>query len=338
VGEGKGSIRIPEANGLNESSLAFGVFAFMTLNIGIHDWQGKSYRFSDILVKHGHNVLPPDANALDCLLIDFDAHPRHEKLIEKCVAGGGKALLYQHGAMPMISWDGLWEPSNRISAFITQSLGSKAVMQMYGYPHPIHAVGWYYGEQRAWSSASKLSGVLFAPWHPHGNGYLRPERAEANRRALDILLTAKRYERFDLTVRHIGTLKQNGLDGYSRYKSIDWQPSNKAVQSSIEAIDNADLVVSLGTFAYLAVSRGIPTVFYGQDHTPGEGYSEDMWRPVKSFELYRSFVRYPYDLEQHGWEAAEEALTMEPLEWRNRFIGPPVDGKHFCELIERLAR
>lgn len=301
------------------------------MKIQISDHQDKADGLRHALKAAGHEIVYTHP---DVLLIDFDAPIAHyPRTIERAYEMGANVYLYSHGAMPLTAWDGIWAPSDRISGFFAQTPGQKAVMEAYGYPHPIHVIGWHYSEQRTFTPTDGKR-VLFAPWHPQGTGWLLDDGKEANRRIFEQLLAIPNIE---LTVRHILSLDKNNLyeaDG------VNYEDSQRTLSGTIKSILAHDLVVGYGTLAYVAVALGKPTVMFGQNCKPYDGYSEETLRYVEHWDDYREIMHYPHDVSRlgpHGFLfALKKACREEATDWRRTFIGDQFDGATFVALLERL--
>ena len=283
------------------------------MRVQVSDHQHKSIGLIQAMMDNGVEISRVDP---DILLIDCDFTVGHyPKTIEKAYQGGAEIVLYSHGAPVVVVWDSVWEPMQYTKAYLAQSPGQKWVMESYGYPVPITVVGWHFCPQLPFKPVDKLSKVLFAPWHPHGNGWMNPEEMELNAKVYEAL----RKMPYELTVRLVHTAEQNGLyldDG------VIGQQSNLTLEGAIQAIDEAELIVSnLGTFACLAVARGKPVVVYGQDITPHDGFSFSGINYVKHWKEYRDYMRYPY-----GIADIEHASKNEASDWRAKFIGDPLNA------------
>lgn len=303
------------------------------MRIQISDHQNKSAALREAVITAGHEVVAHNA---DILLIDFDGPIVHyPRTIERAYEEGANVYIYSHGAMPITCWDGVWAPSDRISGYLAQSEGQKWVMETYGYPHPIHVIGWHYSKQRPFKAISPtdIKKVLFAPWHPHGDGWILPEGKALNTQIFENLLKMP----YEITARIIHSIEANGLHEARR---VTFQESNRTIAQSIEAIQEHDLVIAYGTLAYLAVALGKPTVMYGQDVCPQDGYSLATVRYVKSWDKYREYMRYPYDVSNYAETGMQfvmqQACKFEATEWRERFIGNSFEPAEFVALLERL--
>ena len=302
------------------------------MKIKIHNWQHKANNLESALIRMGVQITKREP---DILLVDFDAGVSYyTELIEKTFAGGSEIVLYSHGAPVITAWDMVWEPDKRIAVFLAQSEGEKEVMQAYDYPNPIEVIGWHYCKQKKFKPVKEIKKVLFAPWHPHSNGYLMPACREANRNAYEKL----RAMPYNLTVMHIGNVRNNGI---SIDPDVTYIGSEKSIPFSLKHIDQADVVISnLMTVACIAIARGKPVVVFGQNIKPHDGYSDENLSYVKNWEKYRDLMRYPYDLSNLKPRASqymiEHAALHEAEEWREKFIGDPLDVEKLMTVLERV--
>ncbi len=159
--------------------------------------------------------------------------------------------------------------------------------------------------------------MLFAPIHALNNGFIRQEIKD---------LTALVFERLcalpiDLTVRYIGNLELETVN------DVKYKKGN--ADNSIGDIDAADFVVSFGTFAYLAIARGKPTMMYRQEIPYFDGHAEDDIREAEHWDYYEEFMKYPLDVLDNSFNEANE----EQSEWRKRFIGEQITPERMKEIL-----
>jgi hypothetical protein len=298
----------------------------------VNDYQNKATMLRKAMTDAGHEIVGAYP---DILFIDVDFPVSHyPAMIEKAYSEGGKIVLYSHGAPVITAWDGVYEPSDYVFSYLAQSPGQKAVMEMYGYPYPIDVIGWHYCQLKKFKPVKQVQNILFAPWHPHSNGWMIPEGKALNSAVFTRLLETP----YHMTVRHVRALDSNGL---WQAPGVEYAQSDMTIGSSIKAIDAADLVVTnYGTLASLAVARGKPLVVFGQDVCPHDGYSPSTLRYVRSWELYREYMRYPYDISALKPKAAvnllEYAAVHEAADWRSKFIGSQFDAGGFVKLMEGI--
>lgn len=294
----------------------------------LHDHQGKGDAFRTALLAAGWLETPGPA---DLLLIDHDVPGFHRQTIEAHAAQGAKVVLYPHGAMPLVSWDGLFEPSGLVALTLTPAPGQRDVLGWYGYPGPTAVVGWSMCPLRKFRPGPEPRTVLFAPYHPT-NGDLHPAAQEANARTFAALLA---YAPETLVVRY-SELETSGLWDV---EGVVYHEMDLNLAGALDDIARADLVVATGTLAYLAVASGKPTVFFGQEVCPWEKTSTG-YRYAQLFMEYCDFLRFPvhYDGGPLG-PYVEAAFTEGPevREWKARFIGPPFNPAHFVKMMTRVV-
>lgn len=295
------------------------------MRVRIVDHQGKSIGLISALQSQGVKVTK---TAPDILLIDADANKKQVGLIKEAVKGGVRVGLYSHGAPVILIWDGIYTAHPDISFYLAQSQGEKEVMQAYGYPHPVHAIGWHYCEQKPFKPVD-VTNILFAPWHPDSRG-LVSEAYHTNSALINKLIRLP----YALTVRYAGKIQDNGLihdDG------ISYQVSDYTLLSALEAIDKADLIIAnCSTFATLAVARGKPVIMYGQDiHVRPDGEGNEI--KYQNWGAYKELLRYRYDAGIGNIEdVIFEASQYEDSDWRERFIGKQLNPDALVKLLERL--
>ena len=302
------------------------------MKIKVHNWQGKANGLISALKKKGAEIVKKGAS--DILLIDFDgAVGYYTKQIEDAYKDGATVVLYSHGAPVITAWDGIWEPDRHSALYLAQSQGQKEVMEAYEYPVPIIVIGWHYCKLKTFKPNEDIKKILFAPWHPQGSGYLTPERMQANKDAYDKL----RSMPYELTVSYVGDLRGNGL---REDPGVEFVVSNKSIQFSLKQIDAADVVVSnLMTVASLAIARGKPVVVYGQHISPCDGYSKEGLRYTTHWDNYKELMRYHYDMSELKPKASQyllkHAALHEATEWRDLFIGNPLDADKLFRVLEQ---
>lgn len=290
--------------------------------VAIKDHQRKSLPFRDALREQGHWVVPVGMPA-DVLLIDHDVdRPNYRPVIERYRDQGASIVLYPHGGDVICRWDGIDEPYP-VDGCLVIGTGHRDVMTTYGYPHPIHVVGWPFCAQKPFRPRKRVKRVLFAPTHPLGNGYLNDEQREANRTAYMQLLDWG----LSLTVRHIGPLDTNGL---WHEKDVQYEPAELSL--ALGSIDEHDLVVSRETFLSLAVARGVPAITYHQACPDNDPHSPDEpMVKVANWPEYRGLMRYAWDLENP--DSRHLAASGEATDWRKQFIGKQMNPKKLSDTL-----
>ncbi len=303
------------------------------LNIAVKDHYGAAAALTSALVAAGHSVGSPGLLGADVLLIDLDP-PKfgYRELIDQHRAAGAKILLYPHGAAPALEYDGLYEPYEHVDARMVIGPGHAEFLRRIEYAHAAPVIGWSMCEMRPFRPRTDVRRVLFAPTHPSGYGTLVDFHREHNAQTFSRLLDGP----WHLTVRHLGTLEQNGL----------WEADGvEYVQGGMDLahgeIDATDVVVAgEGTFPHVSIARGVPTVIYAQGLPVAYGEPGEEPVPFLRPERYRDYLRYPFDpadgpLDEilHAAAASEQPIA----DWKRRFVGPAFDPAAFVALVERTV-
>lgn len=273
-----------------------------------------------------------DPRTADVVLIDHDI-PAHGKLpyAEACVEAGGRAFLYPHGAGSglMAMWDGLFPISPIIDGVLVSGPGHIEVARRYGYPHPVHDIGWTLCEQRPRRATYRVQNVLFAANHPKGDGHLSDWKVARNQDILTRLCEAGS----NITVRYIGTLEQNGLPHVAGVNYHQAEMGDFTEQ--LAQIDRADVVVSdRSTFSNLAIARGVTVVMFDSAII-----AKDLDREHRTdhIDRYYDYIKYPFDAED-GLDIGElmhAAARDEDLvgDFRERFVGRPLDPERLLDVL-----
>lgn len=298
------------------------------MQIALSDWHNKTRNLQAALIAAGHTIVDRTVVS-DVLLMDVDFPVgNYRNIIGFQKKYGAKVFLYSHGADAFLGWDGIWEPQP-LDGYLAMAEGTKEIMSRFKkpYPNPVHVIGWHYCEMLPFQPVQNIKRVLFAPWHPHSNGYLTDELKELNARIMADL--AEKRGAWDITVRHLRPLGESGLTWYEGITYQQAQPDN-----STAAIDEADLVLSVGTLAQLAVARGKPTVMFHGGIIPHEAYNVGHYQAVQSWDNYRDYMRYPFDYDHMNYET----VCTTPVDaWRKLFLGEPFQPRQFTDLLERLV-
>jgi hypothetical protein len=301
------------------------------MRFALHHTQAtKGVPFADALVAAGHAHSGHDA---EVFLVDLDIEP-FRGLYDHRLANGAKVMVIPHGPNANYIYDGIMGFDPRVTAHFTIGEGQREVMRRIGMTVPTHAVGWPWCERLPFRASAAPRRVVFAPNHPiERNGFLPDGFRKLHGEIFEALLALD----VELTVRHIGDLAANGL-----WEAPGVTYERGATDNTYAAIDSADAVVAIGTFAALAIARGVPTVMFAQDVTPWNQAEDD--GPVdlaENWDAYRDYVRYPHDVADGpiGEVLAAAAASDEGIrEWRDLFLGPEFDPATFAQLVEELGR
>jgi hypothetical protein len=291
----------------------------MSDTYAFHEHQGKGIG----LVRALRDLGWTPAAQPDLFLIDFDGPPYYVEMIRRYKALGAKVALYPHGATAQLCLD-IWDNSPEVDAYLAFSHGQAEVLRKFRYPRPVYVTGWQWCEQREARTLGSANRLLFAPIHPLGNGFLHPLHADANRRAFADILD--HYPLDVISVRLVGTPEANGLQ---------YVPGVEYHQASLEIstadMDRSDLVVSHGTFAYLSVARGLPTVMYGYDYPFMDGNSLGEAVSAKHWDEYADYMRDPVAV-LDDLPGSEKTVRR----WRDSFIGEQMTAARLGEALEAI--
>lgn len=302
------------------------------LRIALKDHRRESVALANALHAAGHEFVPLGAEA-DVLLIDLDPPLLlHKDLLDRYGDMGAKIIIYPHGAGgPILSYEGLFDPDPRVDANLVSALGQAEFFRRTAYPAEVHVIGSTHCEPRPFRACADVKDVLFAPTHPNGDGSLIETRRVRNGEVFAELLKGP----WNLTVRHIGTLEQNGL-----WKADGVRFINAMGVAQTTQIDAADVVVAGdGTFPTLAITRGTPTVMYDQHILAWGMPGEEGVKPRRP-QLYHDYIHFPFDVEDGPLDEviAAAATDFEPArQWRRRFVGEPFDPLAAVNIIERVV-
>lgn len=293
------------------------------------DHQGKSGAYISALLARGWERTDRYSDAA-FLLVDIDAAGRRSQIRDFCIQNPRPVFMYPHCSRPVIQWDGMYTPSECVTAVFTLGQAGVDVPKTYGYKKPIHAVGWPYGDILPFRPCRRPKNILFAPIHVNGNLFLSNEQRSYNSETFRRLLKTRWI---NLTVRYLYDLEATGLWHVPGVEYIKGKPDQ-----STREIDAADLVVSHQTMAYIAIARGAPTVMMAEDAWPiSQAKPNDARRP-KTWDTYKHLMVYPYDIlatnKTRSLFDRAGASDAGIADWRNRHIGGPFQPDKFVDILE----
>jgi hypothetical protein len=297
----------------------------------VHDYQHKGAPFREALFEAGHlsNNLRPDV-----ILFDRDwISPRGQQIPRPEIQRWPQAtaMVYPHAALPPWWYDGIVEVQPHLKAIFVIGEGQRRAMEIIAPGMRVETCGWPWCEQLPFIAPDKVRRVLFAPIHPPPARQLRPEGIEANRAVLEALKAWQQKSGGQVVVRHIWKPEQQGLEHVREFKWV-----NGAMDGSTAEIDQADVVIAEGTFMYLAVARGKPTIGINQ-HIPTRP-NVSQTTPA-NWDKYGSDLAYPINFGDAPLDVMiGRAAACEQSVWRWRFIGESLNAHDFSEKVERVWR
>jgi len=250
-------------------------------------------------------------------------------IIRKYFDQGAYILTYPHGAT------GAWWTDTEgyfidrhVSANLVIGEGHKYVQEIIQPDSSNYVIGWSYCPIKEFSKKDKITKILFAPIHASENNKLRSEAVDVNSRVYDALL--KVFNLYDITIRHLNPLGDIGLHHNSNFKYIYGKPDG-----SYNDIDNADLVIAEGTYMYLSIARGKPTIGLNQHIPISSNHSKHS--KLKNWDKYGEYMAYPIDFDDGDLrDLIYKASTNEQTEWKKLFIGHQMDGNNLVNLLTKL--
>ena len=109
------------------------------------------------------------------------------------------------------------------------------------------------------------------------------------------------------------------------------------MDNSYDQIESADVVVASGTFAYIAVARGVPTVMMAERSLP-EHWLKTPTVFAPNWNKYVNKMAYPLDIlntkDTKSLFIRAIAGDDKVRDWRRRMIGDDFCADKFIEVLE----
>lgn len=267
----------------------------------------------------------------DFLIYD---HERRDRLIDLFI--GKPIFMTPHTPYSWFIWDGI-SPIDRATVNFVYGQAAQDGLLRFGYPHRIEVCGFARCGTREFRPTPGRR-LLFAPAHPLAvdRKFPRPENAELHLAALRWCVEHKNYFE-SVTVRHAFDLKDNGFEEYENEPGIIFQKVEKlSAELSVQAIDQADLVLSCATFGFLSMARGVPTLLYGYKNiipSSRRGF-------VKNYHLYQDIFEPPYYFEDLTIDQVLEHCRGEDeslRRWKAAHIGRAFDQDKFISVVREFV-
>jgi len=255
-------------------------------------------------------------------------------LVNKYYDEWATIITYPHGATGAWWTDSDYYPPNKkIFANLVIGEGHKNVEEIMR-PYLNHyVIGWTFCPIKEFNKPEEVKNILFGPIHGSMHkDFLSEKKRAVNSAVYEALL--KLPDKYKISMRVLNPLENIGLWKDSRVKLIFGKPDG-----SYKDIDEADLVIGEGTFMYLSVARGKPTVGINQ-HFPcsGSGVIEEF--KLNNWDKYKDYMAYPINFKEDCSleECMELAASGEQVEWKNLFIGKEMNSKHLSKLLKELRK
>jgi len=287
--------------------------------------------YKNALLANGYGITA-DPERADFLLYDLE-RASYKETIDKFL-NRKPMFIYPHSALSWYMWDGIHIP-NKVSCNFVFSEKIKEGMKTYGYPYRVEACGFTGCEIKEWQPTSGKV-LLYTPIHSLGKKRMRLVRSgdlHLNKRTLEHVI--RNVSLFDkVIIRYGESFEACGLRD-PKIRKIKFESSPLTVSSSLEAISRADIIITCGTFGYLSVAQGKPTIFFNQS---GTAPSEFSWT-VKTYDKYR-WIDYPVQFkDMSGRDVIRFASRRDDRveEWKKMNIGSPFDANKFLSIIKEYV-
>lgn len=306
----------------------------------IYNHQTKGNAYIRALWENGRYVRGDAKNSnrrFDFCLVDHAITSRIPLLEDLALNGTENFFCYPHTARPNLVNDITGEFEG-VTAHFVSAPGHVEVMRAYGYEKPLHVVGWSLCPILPFRPTKGFK-VLFAPIHERC-AEIDKQANQAAFRRLRLLAEAGEIE---LTVRYYRAPAGKGLAGSGleeiQHPNIHYT-CIESLEPDWEQIDQADIVVSHQTYAWMAVARGVPAVMMAEDmpaHLIPRGETDQY---AKHWNSYQDLLAYPIDLlassESNALSILQKAASSdkEIAGWRERMIGSPFSAEAFINSLE----
>ena len=269
-----------------------------------------------------------DVEEADFVILDHNWGWRIMKYLR---VSGKPIFMMLHGLRGSMFWDGRYKIYPIERCYFVPAKGYVNMFKEGGYPAEIKSVGFSWCKVKPFQETT-MKNILFAPIHPDNNGYNNtPEHANLNKRVWDIL---KKYaQEYSITV--YNKFDENLDDGVSKEDGVNYVNSTLSIDGAINMIDQADIVISFDTFAFLSVARGKPTMMMDEfQYPPNKGRKRSVyWKIYEKKYMYPyRFLNVPGDPISNMLKCVKDGSSIQ--EWKDNFIGNNFDKTLFINTIK----
>lgn len=294
-----------------------------------HQHKGQPYHRAMKAAGHTANLRKADVTLFDRDQVMNSTQPCYQ--VTEQLERGSLIMIYPHSALPPWWYDGLVPVRDYLSCVFVIGEAHKAATSVFMPGARVEVAGWPWCAQKPFKAPKQVKRVLFAPIHLAGG--LRPEAYEANRNIFRELKRIKRNENVEIVIRYIGELQEQGLKPYREFEFVEGFRDGATGE-----IDRADVVIAEGTFMYLAVARGVPTIGINQ-HLPTRANKNYARYTPHTWNDYGHLFSYPINYKPGQLrKLIEQAAAGEQSEWRAANIGKTMDPLAFAETVEGIWR
>ena len=254
-------------------------------------------------------------------------------LIDKYYNEGSTILTYPHGATGTWWMDNdMYRTDDKLSGNLVIGEGHKHIEEIVQPTLKHYVTGWNFCPIEEFKKPKEVVNILFAPIHAaQRTNIFRDEAIETNARVFEALL--KLPSKYKIFIRYLNPLNTIGLKNVSRVILRPGKPDG-----SYSEIDFADVVIAEGTYMYLSVARGKPTIGMNQHIPPrpnGYGFKEFK---LKHWNEYERYLAYPIDFDDGDdlLGLINRAVKEEQSEWKRLFIGDKMSSVYLSKLLKNI--
>lgn len=329
--------------------------------VAVADNNGSGQAYARALAKARWRLAAPQH--ADLFLVDYPVEfwgPRWQWIDDVKTAGGTVGEI-PHGLMPVVTLDGAVDYHPDVDFSVVPAEGWADLYRAMGVDREMVVAGWSACPLGDWQPLpDRPRSVLFAPIHPNTGDGGKSTLAWAqrlNEKAFRKVAAAKDLAKI---VRYYGDESANGIPVVRRVQQLKGNAGQRNTDTTVivepsvtrdflyvklqnlagpdwTEIDRADLVVSYGSFAFMALARGKPVVML-RDVPP---IRDDGSEVAHHFDQWRALWEYPVKVGDAPTMAGLMRLVRERdaeiQDFRRRYVGDEFDGRVFVEAMERLV-
>lgn len=258
-------------------------------------------------------------------------HEEHRGLVQ--AFADKPVFVYPHTPYSWFIWDGIVQP-RRASACFVYGESARQGLQSFGYPNRIDVCGFPRGPVLPFCPTTGTK-LLFAVAHPVADHrFPQPEHYAQHRFVMDWVVANKRSFS-EIRVRHAYDLRDNGFEAYANEPGIQFEQARMNVADGVASREWADIVIAAGTFGYLSIAQGKPTLIYGYKgsrYCTRAGY-------VKHQQAYQHILEFPHYMEDM---TAEQVLSFRDQPdpkveaWKTGHLGGNFDAEKFIGVVREF--
>ena len=251
---------------------------------------------------------------------------------------GKPIFVYPHTPYSWFVWDGIC-PHGRVDVNFVAGESAKKGLKSFGYANRIEVCGFPRCRVRPFTPTTGKK-LLFAPAHPLNERRVFPMPENRAQHLLVMRWIVDNKHHFDeIRVRYGTDLSVYGFDEFKNESGIKFELAGElSVADSQASRDWADVIISTGTFGFLAVAQGKPTVMYGYKgvrYSTASGYAKNQHLYQHIFEFPKPYME---DMTAEQVLAFRDRENPAVEEWKRGHIGTDFDAEKFIGVIREFAR